>query len=263
MNTAEFTANIITHFFCGCIYFTPTDTAVFCPQHLHSDTPSFATGREAVRIPQGSDRSAITDHGQPSLGPLFKTLYNSTSNSVHIMSYVSDGGHNKWNVPDADQFGLCCACFIDQDILIETRVAMCECGEESCSYRWCGNTDGLHALWRLHANGISGQETGIPERDIFSYGPCREQPEKIQNVLDRERQDLESRIQAAVREFTQARTQAKPTASPKRSFQPVYLTPWLDPAYQAIIRQSNPKELTLARNSLRRRLARLLITGAV
>ena len=105
---------------------------------------------------------------------------------------------------------------------------MCECGQEKCSYRWCGMTDGLHALWRIHAQGLTQQTTGIRDDDIFSYGSYDEQTEDMRKILDAEKQELERKADRLVRATLAAR-QASGPGTKRRSYQQqVYLSRWLD-----------------------------------
>ena len=42
----------ITRFYCGCVYRTMSDDAVFCPEHRHSiASVGFITGQETIQIP--------------------------------------------------------------------------------------------------------------------------------------------------------------------------------------------------------------------
>ena len=126
-----------TRFFCGCIYRTLDDQAVFCPQHRQEPHRAYATGTERVPIPSQDNfpiRGLV-------MSRYFKShpavLQNSSSNSLHTIVSTKDGRNEEWDTPEPELLGLCTACFIDHEQRDETRIAMCECGDEDCSYRWC------------------------------------------------------------------------------------------------------------------------------
>ena len=259
-----------THFACGCAYRTTGDTAVFCPQHREIITGTERIETQEPEIPEvpGMVMNKYVN-GMPQI------LSNSRNNTLHTMTSVLDGRSNEWAEPTEDIVGICPACFIDQETCLETGVAMCECGNEDCSYRWCGSTEGLHAFWRLHALSKSEEETGIPERDIFSHGPYSDLNSKAAAALDREREDLRGRAEELMKEIENAREQAEAqaqapgeTPDPEtagqqaNNHQSVYLTPWLDQDYQSMT-SDDTRERDWARRTLTGKVTRLHIIMAL
>ena len=261
-----------TRFACGCAYRTVGDTAVFCPQHRAISTGTERTltpGRETPDVP-GLVMS-------PYMKGVAHTLRNTPHNSLHTMTSVLDAQDNEWAEPSEDLAGMCAACFIDQEERSETGVAMCECGNENCSYRWCGSPEGLHAFWRLHVLGKSEETTGIPDRDIFSHGPYAEQRDEVTAVLDREREDLQGRAVEMMKEMETARERAEtpgqdqnPQAQNPQDQDPqaqnqqsVYLTPWLDRDYREMKEEGDPRAQARARRALTQKLTRLQVIGAL
>ena len=159
----------VARFHCGCVY-QALDDAVFCPEHRSSDPVGFITSQETIHIPgPGTPKiRELARHEHPTAWP--KVLRSSENNSPHVRTSVRDGRDEEWADDDAREVGLCAACFIDDGEYNGTGMAMCECGDDGCSYRRCGRLDGLHALWRLHARGLSLEIAGVPEGDIFSHG---------------------------------------------------------------------------------------------
>ena len=253
----------LTRFFCGCLYETPKDTAVFCPAHRDDPKSSFMTGIETINIPlpQGQRpfrRLPANPRGEYAPFP----LDNGGHNSLHSTTSVTDGAQNEWTIPEADAVGICCACFIDDSLITETNFAMCECGSDSCSYRWCGSMAGLHAYWRLHVQNKSEEATGTIEQDIFSYGHHNDRPEEVRKVLQAERDDIDTALSQAALQLAIARTSARPYAGRRRNYQPIYLIPWLDRECQNILR-GNIKEKQWTTTSLRKKLTRLIVTGTL
>ena len=160
----------VTRFRCLCVYRTIGDTAVFCPQHR---APIMENETFHTSTPETPDIPGLVMYPPANNTPV--TLRNHTRNSIHTMVSILDGEGNEWEAPQEEYVGICAACLIEDEENHETRIAMCECGDEKCSYRWCGDTTGLHAYWRIHALKQSEETTGIPEGDIFSYGTIQEQ----------------------------------------------------------------------------------------
>ena len=180
----------ITRFHCGCAYRTMSDDLVFCPEHRHSSPVGFTTGHEITQSPGPEVPETPGLVMNPYVEGLPKTMMNTSRNSLHTRTSVVDGNGEEWSGSE-EEFGICNACFIDSGELNPTRIAMCECGEEKCSYRWCGIIHGLHALWRIHAQGLSQQTTGIRDDDIFSYGSYDELTKDLREILNAEKQELE------------------------------------------------------------------------
>ena len=253
----------ITRFYCGCVYRTVSDDAVFCPEHRHSWHRGFITGQETIQIP-GPEVPQIRGMVMNTYAKgLPKTMMNTSRNSLHTRMSVMDGNGGEWSDSEEEEVGICSACFIDSGDLNPTQIAMCECGEEKCSYRWCGMTDGLHALWRIHAQGLSQQTTGIREDDIFSYGSYDEQTEDMRKILKAEKQELERNADRLVRATLAARQAAGPGTKRRSYQQQVYLSRWLDSAYAAITKeQDNTQDVRHARQRLAVKLLMLHIIGA-
>ena len=252
----------ITRFYCGCIYRTMSDNAVFCPEHRHSSEVGFITGQETIQTPGPEVPHIPGLVMDPHAKGLPKTMMNTSRNSLHTRTSLLDGNGREWSDSEED-VGICGACFLDSGELHTTQIAMCECGEEKCSYRWCGITDGLHALWRIHAQGLSQQTTGIREDDIFSYGSYEDQNEDLRKILDAEKQELERNADRLVQATLAARQAAGPGTKRRSYQQQVYLSRWLDSGYAAITKeQDNTQDARYARQRLAIKLLRLHIIGA-
>ncbi len=252
----------ITRFQCGCVYQTIGDTAVFCPQHRREWHRGIITGRETIRTPGPATPDVPGLVMEQYLKGVAHTLRNTRDNSLHTMTSVLDGRGDEWAEPSEEMVGLCAACFIDQEQCSETGVAMCECGNEDCSYRWCGSAEGLHAFWRLHVLGKSEEVTGIPETDIFSYGQYAEQRDKVTAALDPEREDLRAWAVEIMKEMETAREKAGAPGQTGDQ-QSVYLIPWLDREYEAMTGDGAPRERELARRQLTMKITRLHVIGAL
>ena len=256
----------VTRFACGCAYRTSLDTAVFCPQH-HDESHRGAIREQETFYTDTNDTPDVPGLVMsPHSGHRPIVLRNTESNSIHTSVSVLDGSRNEWKASDEDQVGLCAACFIDnEDDYVETRIAMCECGQDRCSYRWCGSLNGLHAYWRLHVQGRSEEATGIPDEDIFSYGRYDEQNEDVTQALDAERADLTAQIEMLMHEMETARQQAT-NVQPTDEQQSIYLMPWLDQDYRVMNQpeqEVNRPQRQLARSALFKKIARLHIIGAL
>ena len=252
----------IARFHCGCVYRTMSDNLVFCPEHRHSSPVGFITGQETLRGP-GPEVPQITGLVMnPHVQGTPKTMMNTSGNSLHTRTTVVDGTGEEWSDSEGE-VGICNACFIDSGELNPTKIAMCECGEEECSYRWCGIIFGLHALWRIHAQGLSQQTTGIPEDDIFSYGKYDELTNDLKKIINAEEHELERNANRLVPATLAARQEAG-TGKQRRSYQhQVYLSRWLDSEYAAITKEQNSTEaVRYARSVLAVKLLRLHIIGA-
>ena len=246
-----------TRFRCGCAYRIIGDTAVFCPQHRE-----IITGTERIETPEPTTPDVPGLVMEQYLKGVAHTLMNTRRNSLHTLTSVLDGRGNEWAEPSEELVGMCAACFIDQEEHYETGMAMCECGDKDCSYRWCGSAEGLHAFWKLHVQGKSEEAAGIPETDIFSYGQYSTQNSRVTAVLDRERKELEDRVQELMEEMKNAREEAG--ASEQAGGQPSpYLIPWLDREYAAMTGGGAAMEREMARRQLAGKITRLHIIGSM
>lgn len=253
----------ITRFICGCVYRTAGDTAVFCPTHRTEPHRGVIQEQEMLYTPTPDPPEIPGLVMNSYYKKIPHVLRNSSRNSIHTTASVLDGDGNEWHEPQEEQVGLCAACYIDQDDCFETGIAMCECGNEKCSYRWCGTTTGLHAFWRLHTEGKSKETTGTPEIDIFSHGKFEDQTEDITETLNEERISLEQEIEKQMREMETVREKHEGN-EPHDDQQTVYLTKWLDREYLHMKQPNNPNAPPeIARTALRRKIARLLIIGAL
>lgn len=234
----------ISRFHCGCIYRRSTDRIYFCPVHR-----GILTGEETIRLPDGmtgghGDQPKMLHLAMSSFNPNWPDMvHNTDSNSLIQRSKISAKGEewHKWT----EENGLCAACYIDDEEIVPTFAAMCECGDRDCVYRWCGRTQGLHAYWLLHAAGLTEQTTGVDDRDIFAYGPCNDQREEVTRILDDERESLNHSAADRAAKMADSRTQ---------------LPPWLDTLrqtaarhpqqlHEAAVRLQVIEEATLRRNS--------------
>lgn len=251
-----------TRFHCGCIYQT-IDEAVFCPEHRRADPVGFITSQETILTPDSRPPSIQGLVMNSFVKALPQTLRNDERNSIHVRATVLDGRREEWADEDVQEVGLCAACFIDQDEHKETGVAMCECGDEDCSYRWCGSTDGLHALWRLHAQGRSRESMGIPEEDIFSYGSSDKHEEAVRSTLDWERDHLREVGRELAQRAILARQMAAPGAGRRRSFDPVMMSHWLDGEFRDMEEEKTDTwKAGWALSRLEAKMVRLYVIGA-
>ena len=244
-----------TRFQCGCVYRTASDTAVFCPQHrgLIAETTSINTSTPAV--PETPGLVMLPTLNIP------VTLRNNSHNSLHTTISTYDGQGHEWEEPHDESVGLCAACFIDHEDQRETLIAMCECGDDKCSYRWCGDTSGIHAYWRLHALSKSEEATGVAEDDIFSYGRLPEQSQDVGLALDQERVNFNQEVEALMQEMNDVRQQhATPETAVPNQF--IFFVPWLDREYQTL-QDSDERLRNRARLTLTRKLARVHIIRAL
>ena len=210
----------ISRFHCGCIYKRATDRIYFCPTHR-----GMLTGEETIRLPDGmtgrpGNQPKILHMVMSEFTPNWpQVLHNTDSNSLVQTNKISAKGEEWHNW--TEETGLCAACYIDDEDVVRTAAAMCECGDRDCLYRWCGRTQGLHAYWLLHAAGLTEHSTGFKDRDIFAYGPCQDQGEELTRILDEERECLNQAATERARNITDSRIQ---------------LPPWLDNLRQAAMR---------------------------
>lgn len=255
-----------TRFACGCAYRTSTDTPVFCPEH--HDEPHRGAIMEQGTIytptPDIPDVPGLVISQHWEHLPIL--LRNSSSNSLHTTTYVLDAKGNEWKEKEEGQVGLCAACFVEKgNDYFETGIAMCECGQEQCSYRWCGSLTGLHAYWRPHVQGKSKDISGIPDEDIFNYGTYEDQNVETNDALEAERDDLTAQIEKLMRDMETARHQAGGD-QPAEQHQSIYLIPWLDEEYSLANQpeqELNLPQRQLARSDLFKKIARLHIIGAL
>ena len=251
-----------TRFQCGCIYQTSVDTLVFCPEHHSEWHRGVITDSSEIQLP-GPD--VLPEMEGLVMNPYMRNLpmvfMNSERNSIHTRTQTMDGRMNEWDDADTELAGLCAACFIEHNDHRETRIARCECGRSECSYRWCGETRGLHALWRIHANGNSEETMGIPEEDIFSHGPCGKFDQGLQEILERERNEIRGIVARMTRAALDARSGR--TSNPHRTYHPAYLNPWLDRDCRIIAKTANPGERERGLRALTEKLTRLHVIGAM
>ena len=250
-----------TRFYCGCSYRTIGDTAVFCPEHRAEPHRGFITGEETIRIPSPQPPDILRLGMNKHLTNQPRTLRNTEYNSIYTKVQVMGPGQEEWESERAEEVGLCAACFIESLETWETGIAMCECGNENCPYRWCGSTAGIHALWRLHAQGLCLETIQTDEQDIFTRGPYAEMDDETREKLDQERNGLERKASELLMALQRAREQARPE-SPQRNYQPIFLPPWLDQDYRLSLSQ-DPRERSIGTKGLRTKLLRLHIIGAV
>ena len=257
-------ATVITRFYCGCVHLTPNDTAVFCPHHYKTNTPAYITSREQVAAAPPNPRKPVSMRYPMGSSPEVILLQNDATNSLHSVSYVTDPQYNDWESPKSHHVGLCPPCFIDDGRLIQTRFARCECGDEECAYRWCGETQGLHGFWPIHAAGNSLKLTGIPESDIFSHGPHSSLPPVARYALEAASANLEREVKATARDYIAARGAARPSEGRNKAYNLLYLSHWLDRPYEAIIRAPLlAGQQAGASTELKQKLSRLLVMGAI
>ena len=266
----------ITRFSCGCLYRTSTDQAVFCPAHRHRSPVGFITGVETIKAatPVVPHLARLTMH--PTLTGIPLELRCTQSNSLHQQVHTLDAQGNEWD-RQTDQTGLCAACLVEHQEPNETRIAACECGDPDCSYRWCGSTQGVHAYWRLHAQDLSQQSTGIPNRDIFSHGPEKDLSQQVRAVLETERKDLNKQADRLLQATLHARRipshkgllPAAPghTSGSRRRTSiahPVHLSRWLDRECEAIAAPATtPRHREASIRTIKPKLLRLYIIGAM
>ena len=251
-----------TRYICGCVYRTVSDIAIFCPQHRDEWHRGTIISQETIKIPspETPDLPGLVMHSWAPTTPV--VLRNTASNSIHNETSVLDGQGNHWSAKEEDLTGICAACFIDEEQLLETNIAMCECGAESCSYRWCGRTDGLHGFWKLHAQGRSEETVGRAESDIFSYGSYTEQTPEIRAVLDQEGENLRTQADQLFNKLTEARHSAN-SSDQNQGERTGYLTPWLDQTYNTMTTSSEPQQRNRATKIMKDKLTRLHVIGAM
>ena len=248
-------------FQCGCVYRTVADTLVFCPVHRQDWHRGAITGTETLELP-GPETPEIEGLVMSPYGKDRPEVYRNTdNNSIHTRVQTFDGRQEEWDEHQAEELGLCPACLIDNVDRHETGIAMCECGSDRCSFRWCGSTQGLHAFWHLHAQGRVKEVTGIHDQDIFSHGPCEQHSQTVQDVLDEER----ARIVETVQNLTAITLLARKSNQngPRGTFHPAYLNAWFDPDCHTINDTNNPREKDWAALRLAEKLGRLLVIGAM
>ena len=253
-----------TRFFCGCIHRTVGDTAVFCPEH-HRVKPqaAFITGTELLRFLDGTFPYGKNITSSPNLDQAHKALRNTSSNTLHVTTTISDPGRNEWAAPEAESVGICPACLIEDDLITETRITACECGDTACFYRWCGRTHGIHAFWRFHATNRIEELTDTPDGDIFAYGPQADQSPKVKELLDTERQLLEDQASQLLTDFFNARANATPDAGRRQQYHPVYLSCWLDRDYEQVHSAYRQNHAAAIAGRLKTKLLRLMVGGAI
>ena len=253
----------IARFQCGCIHqISSADTPVFCPEHRREWHRGAITGTEVMMLP-GPEFPAMDNLV---MNPYVRNrpliLRNSERNSLHTETRTMDGKDNEWEETQTELTGLCAACFIDEALHLETRIARCECGDPDCSYRWCGRTEGLHAFWNLHVRGESERATGIPDTDIFAHGPFDDHTALARDALNGERENLRRTILKLTTTALDARQEENP-ANPRSTFHPAYLNGWLEPDCQRFMNTDSGQEKEWAGRSLAVKLARLHIIGAL
>ena len=263
----------ITRFSCGCLYRTTVDRAVFCPAHRSRQPVGFITGVETIRSPVRVDHSLARLAMNPRIPTVPIELRSTDRNSLHQQVRTMDPGGTEWN-QTTDETGLCAPCMVDHEDSRETRIAACECGNPDCPYRWCGSLQGLHALWRPHVQGTTEQDTGIPDRDIFSHGPQADLSDRAREALHQERQELQAHADRLLQETLRARRMPPtPAGRPEgpagtrtrtRIPHPAYLSPWLDPQHRLLADPGvNPRDRQHAASQIQGKLLRLMLIGAL
>lgn len=243
----------ISRFACGCAYQTFGHVTVVCPTHRQI---LVATERLTSPTNEMPEVPGLVMNRYFSNRP--EILENSSRNSLHTVVCVRAPGNDDWSDDEPDQVGLCPACYIEDDAFNETHITQCECGNPDCAYRWCGRTSGLHAFWRLHAQGSAEERTGISDRDIFSHGPARELAPEEAAVLDQERPQLDRTANLLFQNMEQLRSSDNPGTAESSP----YLCPWLDRDYEDLHAADTPDHIRgLIRDSLKRKLLRLHILG--
>lgn len=249
-------------FGCQCVYRTSTDAAIFCPTHRADPEQAILVENLEFRSshPTTPDVPNLVRNRYLPTHPAF--LQNNSRNSIHTELSILGGRQEEWATSEQGELGLCAACLIDNEDIHETLIAACECPDEQCCYRWCGLLTGLHAYWRLHAQGRSEEKTGIPEPDIFRHGSYGEMTEQVVQALDAERRAMELALPTLVAQFKEARRQAnQPGIQPDHN---PYLTPWLDSEYRDLTQEKrDPRTSSMVARSLERKLLRLYALGAI
>lgn len=246
------------HFRCGCAYRVLFDAVFFCPTH-HEPIIEYRT--TVTPTPEIPDIPGLV------MSRIFKdrpeTLRNHAHNSLHKTINVQDRRRQDWGDTGDEENGLCPACFVQHQDFIDTRVAACECRDEQCDYRWCGQTGGLHAWWGLHATGRSHELTGIPEEDIFSHGAFEDLNDEVTQVLTAEEQWLKQAASLLVARILVVRSQPAPEDH-QHEGEALYLAPCLDENWNIA---TDPSQETatqdLARRKLGEKLLRLHLIGAI
>ena len=234
-------------FNCGCIYRIRFDTPIMCPAHR-----TFIVEEKEFRsdTPDMPEITGLVTNKQYNNLPII--LCNSSNNSLHVNSIVKDGQGEEWSCNEEEELGLCAACFIENNEYTDTRITACECGNEYCSYRWCGSLHGLHAFWKLHSQNQSYEITGIPERDIFSYGKANELDDNVINILSEQRTRLLEISEILIQDMTAFKNQANNTESDQI---PAYSSDWLNKTYEMLTTMRG------AQSSLSNKLLRFYVTG--
>ena len=252
-------------FSCGCAYRTIGDVAVLCPQHHEETHRGVILGVQTYHTDtlETPDIAGLVMSRSWQGGA--ELLWNTGSNSLHTMKRLLDADGNEWNVPEHEQAGLCPACFIENDEYRETGIATCECGDERCSYRWCGDLTGIHAYWRLHVQRRSEEATSIPEEDIFSYGKFSDRTDEAIAALNVERDILAGEINQRMSQFYAAQDGCPaPDGDAPMTADSVYRIPWLTNDYQ-VMQDPGLSETRrqFARDALVEKIARLHVAGAL
>lgn len=239
----------------GCAYQKTSETTLICPEHRQPLTEEHEL------------RSATRDFPPVEglmMSRFFKTnpaiIRNSSRNSLHSVLKIRDGGGSEWSDDDENEVGLCPACYIDQQDLVETRITACECADPQCSYRWCGQLSGLHAYWRLHVQGRTHEATDFRDQEIFSYGDYHSLDEQTQETLDRERAELIRAGQDLLEKMGDSRSNDADDSPTGRIFR----MPWLEQHYDVMNDPDRSNRLReTARQELGRRLIRLHLLGLI
>lgn len=151
----------LTGFFCGSLHRT-IDEFHLCPTHhaVKTRVDEFITDEPpAFQVPPGPP------------------LINSSGNSIRKATIISAPGQSSLEANEDSEHGLCIAC-LDDGEANPTRLGACGCHDSKCHYRWCGRTDGRHALFRAHVSKDYGRLTpSNPKRladledDFFDIEP--------------------------------------------------------------------------------------------
>ena len=198
----------IARFHCGCLYETEySGRPPICPEHRR-----ILTGIEHIRHTAESKpviRGPNHQWGQKSRAQL-PNPFNSKHNSLTLVTSVRGEGYE--DELEAEP-GMCDACYIENQMMTRTYTTMCGCPKIDCHYRWCGDTRGLHALFRMHVQRDFGElvlsEGENPDdidpsdmvrrnrnfsRNMLSFGSAREWPEWDQTIMNAERKRIEETV---------------------------------------------------------------------
>ena len=182
-----------------------------------------------------------------------EVLENNQHNSYHT-TVSTKSPDSTLSDDEPDLTGLCTPCYIQHDQHTSTHIAVCECGDTDCHYRWCGLLTGLHAAWPLHADGSLENLTSIPGYELFQYEEEDHLPPAVKHTLQQTAARTAAKIQSEAIRVIQGRT----TNQEDHLIQ----GPYLGPAYRNLIRAETQARRNSALRSLEQKLTRLHVTGA-